>query len=149
MWHRSRTLDPGSWADRTDRPRVLIEDPDGAVLSSCEEFLRRDGFDVAVCRGPQADGVHHCPLVTSGECSLTDGADVIYTALSWHDPKSREVLQAIRARHPQTPVVVEIPQPQVERFADLLAGCQLVLVPSGRASMRRALQDALAAAPAH
>ena len=144
MWRRSRTWDPGTWSERTGRPRVLIEDPDGAILWASEDFLRREGLDVAVCGGPETMGCRRCPLVTSGDCALAEGADVIYTSLRWHNPESREVLRALRAQHPRTPVVVEIPEPDVKRFADVLTGCQVVHVPSERATMLGAIRDALA-----
>jgi DNA-binding NtrC family response regulator len=143
MWGRSRSWEPGNWSAPTGRPRVLLEDPDGAVRSAGEQFLRREGFDVAVCGGPEQMGRRACPLVADGHCELSAGADVIYTGLAWHDPEGREVLKALRARHPRTPVVVEIPYPAVARFQDVLEGCHLVHTPVGRAAMVAAIRTAL------
>jgi DNA-binding NtrC family response regulator len=143
MWGRSRSWEPGDWSVPTGRPRVLLEDPDGAMLWASESFLVREGFEVATCRGPEQMGRHACPLVADGECELSAGADVIYTSLAWHDPASREVLKALRARHPGTPVVVEIPSPDVAKFQDVLEGCQLVHTPVGRVAMAAAIRTAL------
>lgn len=93
-------------------------------------------------------GTRRCPLITSGDCALAAGADVIYTSLRWHNPDSRDVLQALRARYPSTSVVVEIPEPDVKKFADILTGCRLVPVPSGRETMLGAIRDALASTSA-
>lgn len=144
MWTRARSWEPGSWPPRTGRPRVLLEDPDGAILAVTESFLSREGFDVATCSGPEEMGRRSCPLVSQGRCELVEEADVVYTSLRWSYPESRDVLQALRARHPRTPVVVEMTQPQVERFRDLLQGCYLVWVPAGREATVAAIRRALA-----
>jgi DNA-binding NtrC family response regulator len=143
MWGRSRSWEPGNWSAPTGQLRVLLEDPDGAVLSAAESFLVREGFDVAVCGGPEQMGRHICPLMADGHCELSAGADVIYTSLAWHNPESREVLKALRARHPGTPVVVEIPYPAVARFQDVLESCHLVHTPVGRTAMVKAIRAAL------
>ena len=143
MSERSRSWEPGNWSAPTGRPRVLIEDPDGAIRWASESFLVREGFDVAACGGPEVMGRHTCPLVADGHCQLSAGADVVYTSLAWHKPENREVLMALRARHPGTPVVVEIPYPEVERFRDVLEGCHLVHTPVGRAAMVAAIRTAL------
>ena len=144
MWTRSRSWEPGSWSPRTGRPRVLLEDPDGAILAVTDSFLVGEGFDVATCGGPEAMGRRSCPLLSQGRCDLVEQADVVYTSLQWHHAQSRDVLQALRARHPRTPVVVEMTQPHVERFRDLLQGCYLVRVPAGRKAKVAAIRRALA-----
>jgi len=90
-------------------------------------------------------GSRHCPEVTAGSCPLVDGADVVYANLPWHDTTSWDVLHAHRSHCPDTPVVVEICKPQVVRFADDLAGCRVVHVPSGKATMLAAIRDSLGA----
>lgn len=148
MWRRSRTWDPGTWSSRTERPRVLIEDPDGAIRWASKRFLQRQGFDVAVCPGPEAMGARRCPEVSCGTCPLAEGADIIYMNLGWNNPESRDVLQAHRSRYPDTPVVVEITDPNAKRFPDILTGCQRVPAPSGRSTMLGAIRDTLASTSA-
>ena len=144
MWGQPRSWEPGDWSIPTGRPRVLIEDPDGAIRSTSERFLLREGFDVASCGGPEEMGRRACPLLTTGSCTLTAGADMVYTSLRWHHPQSREVLRALRVRHPRTPLVVEIPSPAAERLQEVLEGCHVVHMPVGRTAMVGAIRGALA-----
>lgn len=144
VWTRSRSWEPGSWPPRTGRPRVLLEDPDGAILAVTESFLVREGFDVATCGGPEEMGRRSCPLVSQGRCHLAQEADVVYTNLRWQHAPSRDVLHALRACHPRTPVVVETTQPLMERFRDLMQGSHLVWVPAGRKATLAAIRRALA-----
>jgi DNA-binding NtrC family response regulator len=120
---------------------VLVEDPDGAVRAACATFLEHEGFEVAVCAGPEPG--HRCPEVTSGTCSLMEGVDVVYTSLAWRDPAHQEVLRAHREHYPHVPVVVEICRPDVARVDGLLDGCDVVHVPAGRATMLQAIESAL------
>ena len=143
MWKRS--WDPGRWPTRSDRPRVLVEDPDGAVLDVCTRFLAREGFDVQVCAGPQGMGRRECPLVRGEGCALAAGADVVYTALAGSDPAGVEVVRALRQRYPGTPVVAEVTQPRRHALADVLSGCTVVSVPADQARMTATLHEALAA----
>jgi CheY-like chemotaxis protein len=124
---------------------VLIEDPDGAVRSSAARFLQREGFDVAVCAGPEAMEGSSCPEVSDGACPLVEDADLVYTSLRWSRPDGREVLRAHRRCYPETPVVVEICQPQAAQVGELLDGCHVVHVPCGNAKMLGAIQETLAA----
>lgn len=143
MLRRTRTLEPGAWSERRARPRVLVEDPDGAVLAASRRILEREGFEVATCAGPEPG--HRCPEVTRASCPLMQGVDVIYSSLDWHRPEHREVLAAQRAHHPDVPVVVEIARPQAAHEEDLLAGCEVVHVPASGAMMVAAVQRALGA----
>ncbi len=64
------------WSSRpTDAPRVLLEcaGPDSPEIIA--DVIRREGYDVAVCTGP--DGSHPCDLLTHGACELVDEADVV------------------------------------------------------------------------
>jgi hypothetical protein len=143
MWGRPRSWQPGRWPERTTRPRVLLEDPDGAILATGELFLQRQGFDVAACLGPQRMGHRRCQLTTGGRCQLAQDADVVYSSLSWSDPNSREVLVALRAEYPRTPVVVEILARDVEGLRADLDGCHLAASPTRRATMVTAIRSAL------
>lgn len=48
-------IHPGQWPEQTGKPRVLIENPDGADLWAHAEVLRKAGYDVATCVGPTAE----------------------------------------------------------------------------------------------
>lgn len=144
MWSRRGTWEPGGWPRRSDRQRVLVEDPDGALRTASERLLQREGFDVAVCPGPEEMGSRHCPAVACGECPLVEGADVVYANLRWSLPASREVLQAHRTCYAGTPVVVEVSQPEETRSPELFAGCTVVHVPVGGDAMVGAIRKALA-----
>lgn len=144
MWGRQRSWEPGSWAEATGRPRVLLEDPDGAIRSASESFLSREGYDVMACCGPEEMGRRTCPVVAGESCALAEGADVIYTSLCWREPGSREVLRAVRARYPDVPVVVEVSTADEQRYQEDLVGCAVVNVPVGRIGMLTAIRRALA-----
>ena len=143
MLTRRRTWDPGSWPARTDRPRVLVEDPDGAVRDAMRRLLEREGFDVALCSGPQDMGRRECPAVRGEGCALAAGADVVYTSLADADTQSREVVGALRTLYPDTPLVTEIPQPKHRELAESLDGCHVTYVPVGRHEMTAAIRAAL------
>ena len=63
------------WSRPTDAPRVLLEcaGPDSPEIIA--DVIRREGYDVAVCTGP--DGSHPCDLLTHGACELVHEADVV------------------------------------------------------------------------
>jgi hypothetical protein len=106
-----RCIEPGEWPAATTRPRVLLENPDGAETWAQAETLRNAGYDVAVCTGPievagrRRPGYFEepawldrnartlCPLVAGGRCGLVDGADVVVSI-----PELGEVVAAIRQK---------------------------------------------------
>jgi DNA-binding NtrC family response regulator len=134
-------LEPDAWAPDWSRPRVLVEDPDGAVRVAAQRILERAGFEVSTCAGP--DPGRTCPEVTRDGCPALDTADVVYASLDWHREEHREVLRAQRRRHPEVPVVVEISRPDAERLPDLLEGCDVVHVPADGATTVAAVRRAL------
>ena len=93
---RKKRIDPGVWRV-SDRPRALIEDADFGFALSTATTLRRAGYAVAICRGPEPD--EYCPLVGAHECALVAGADVVVSGLG------DEIEAAVRRRHPSIPVV--------------------------------------------
>jgi len=132
------------WPHDADRPRVLLED-DGGSGGPTERYLIAHGYDVAVCRGP--NGSHElCGLLIEGRCRLAARADVVYTRLHWGDRDRRQVLDSLRERYPDTPVVIELPHG--ERWPDphALDGRELVLSQAGPKAIREAIERALAAA---
>lgn len=130
----NRTKDPRG----AHRIRLLIEDPSATSFGDFARF-RAYGFEVAVCAGPEFGG---CPLVRGEPCPLVEDADVVLWALDLDDPRSRAVLRTLRSTHPETPVVVRLPEHGFGKD-ELLEHLQLV--PAGSsfgdqiAAIRRAL----------
>jgi hypothetical protein len=121
-----RLIDLEEWPPRSGRPRVLVEDPDGAVLWASARILEEAGYDVACCQGPTpaGGGVARtcCPLLTGGACPLVEGADVVVSTTSL--PESAEILEAV-ASH-RAPLVVAGPERVVcERVEPIGAGTAL------------------------
>ena len=141
MLRRTRTLEPGAWAEDRGRPRILVEDPDGAVRTASQHILERAGYEVVTCAGPEPG--RRCAEVAAPGCALLRDADVVYTSLDWHRPEHREVLRAQRAHHPDLPVVVEISRPEGAKQPELLAGCEVVHLPADGATMVAAVRHAL------
>ncbi len=93
---RRKRMEPGLW-QWPGRPRILIEDPDLEAGLATAWALRRAGYTVAICRGPEPDA--YCPLVGTDDCALVVGADVIVSGVG------PEVEEAVRRRHPGKPVI--------------------------------------------
>lgn len=142
---------PPAWPTRVGRARVLVEDEDGGHAAAAEWCLRRAGFEVAHCPGPEHLPAGRCPLVTQGSCALVAGADVVYSTLGVRRAAGRKVLAAQRAHYPATPVVVELPEPELVAAGDALDGCLRLSCPatSGRllAAITSALLDTTPTAP--
>ena len=122
MWQHSTSF---HWADdrrAAGRLRVLIENPSPALRVAGFTAYQDAGLDVALCTGPEGPG-ERCPLAEGGSCPLADAADVIVYALDRGRPATAAVLDAIRARYPDTPVAVEVPHGAPGQAADLPDGC--------------------------
>jgi len=131
-----RAFSPWSHAGQV-RPRLLIEDPDGALQVSDFRLFEEAGLDVALCHGPAP--CDPCPLVTKGNCQLAAEADVVLIG-SGMAPYRDEVAAAHRRTRPDLPVVVavrrhdgEVPPPD----------CVPLTVPSSVAGQIRAVWRAL------
>jgi hypothetical protein len=107
-----------SWPQvRHRRPRLLIEDPDPALLVSDFRRFTEAGFDVALCSGP--DQTEECPLVGRGECSMAAAADVIVMGTGLGE--SRDVISAaLHRHHPRVPVIARVARQSLEDVPD---GC--------------------------
>lgn len=105
---------------RSGRARVVIEEPDRAMQWALGQLLGEAGYETAFCPGPE--GLHggRCPLVDRGECALAAGADVVISSLNLSKALNRDVVSALRQHMPDAPLVVEAPEPLVERNRDLL-----------------------------
>jgi hypothetical protein len=106
---RRKRMEPGLW-QWPGRPRILIEDPDLEAGLATAWALRRAGYTVAICRGPEPDS--YCPLVGTDDCALVVGADVIISGVG------REVEDAVRRRHPGKPVVQPAPPAELVETVD-------------------------------
>jgi hypothetical protein len=112
---------------RDHRVNVLVEQRDTAVRDVIERRLERAGYRVTTCGGPesQRDG---CPLLRGRRCALLDDADVVVNSLHLGAGTHRAILAAQR-RARSGGIVVEATRPQLEHFADLVEGCEPLLVP--------------------
>ena len=126
MGLRKVRLSPQPWP-WSGHPRVLIEHADESVGLSLATGLRHAGYAVAVCPGPAQS--ERCPLAGDDGCEVAHGADVIVSSLGLGTARSREVLEALRARCAGTPLVVEVAPEEKEEWSDLLQGCEVVVSP--------------------
>jgi len=135
------------WPGRMDwRARVLVENADRSVGYATQKLLIDEAFDVQYCGGPDLLRRQRCPLVTEGRCALVDGADVVVHSLNLDRPDHAAVLRRMRELHPDTPVVVEVPTPVLEKHADLLDGFTIVPMPATRVALTDAVRHALSGA---
>lgn len=119
---RESGLNPQPWP--WTGPRILVEQPDAERADALVEVLRRAGYAVAVCPGPGHRD--RCPLAGEDGCAAADGADAVVSGLGLATPERREVLAALRARVPETPLLVEAEAADAARWPELLDGCELV-----------------------
>lgn len=117
---RRDSLSPQPWP--WPGPRVLIENSDRDAALASASALRLAGYAVALCPGPLPS--RRCPLVTGDDCALVRGADAIVSSLGLEQPEGRDVLEALKARAPKTPLVVGTPSVQPERLVQAVrAAC--------------------------
>lgn len=108
-----KRVDTGPW--RWPGKRVLVEDQDLERGLATAWALRRAGYSVAICRGPDPD--EYCPLVGSEDCALVVGADAVVAGIG------PEIEEAVRRRHPSTPVIAPgSPETVVEAVAAAIGG---------------------------
>lgn len=138
--HATR-LSPQPWP-WVGQPRVLIEHTDESAGLALAATLREAGFAVAVCPGPEQS--ERCPLTGPEGCAVAHGADAIVSSLGLERPETREVLRALRARCPETPLVVEVAPAQEAEWWDFLEGCELVVSPVAPEELVAVVRRALA-----
>ena len=134
-------LSPRPWT-WLGNPRVLIEHADEAKGMSLAAAVRHAGYAVAVCPGPAQS--ERCPLAGDEGCEAAHGADVIVTSLGLGTRQSREVLEALRARCPATPLVVEVTPEEKEEWSGRLQGCEVVVSPATPDELVAAVRGVLA-----
>ena len=111
------SLRPQAWD--WARPRVLLEETSfGEETRARIDALRRAGYAVAVCPGPTATDV--CPLAGDDGCAAAHGADVVVSSLGLATSEARTALEALRARLPSLPVLVEVDAASAASRPDLV-----------------------------
>lgn len=138
---RRTALSPEPWP-WVGQPRVLVEHPDESEGLALAGALREAGYAVAVCPGPERS--ERCPLTGPEGCAVAHGADVVVAGLGLERPEGREVLEALRARCPSTPLVVLVPSDRDPKRGELLNGCELIGSPTDPAELVAAVGEALA-----
>jgi hypothetical protein len=126
------------WPPASRRTRVFIEDADPDRYRIAARALTDAGYEV----GPFCGGAHFhdavfegvrvptCPLIKKGSCAALEAAEVIVFRYGLESPENRLVLDLIRHRHPETPVVVEASDEDAAQLAQLLDGYRLVPAPA-------------------
>lgn len=127
---KPKLVEAGGWPSRGGRARILLESPDLADAGSQAQTLSEAGYDVALCRGPEAalppsfafdasprwfDAIPGreatlCPVTCGEACALVEGADLVVTTTTL--VSATEVQAGLRERG--TPVLVVEPQQQVD-----------------------------------
>lgn len=93
--------------------RVLVECPPAGSPTVAAEVIRRAGYLVRVCEGP--DRRHPCPMVRGEGCPLVDEADVVVNLMNSDTFRRQEVLGAVTARRHPPAVVAEVAEPALQR----------------------------------
>lgn len=129
----------------SSRPLVIVENGRSDAREAQAKSLTRAGFEVATCPGPHGLASPGCPLVSAGDCLLVDSAAAVVYDLDLDDPLDRDVLISMRARHPETPVILELSTAMARRHHHLLEGCTVV-PPFSPESLGAAVHAAIGAA---
>lgn len=122
---------------------MVVEHDDGLWQWAATGLLEAAGYEVACCGGPHELPDGRCPLVAGGHCPLVDGADLIVSGLGISQPAERAVLVALRTRHEQVPVLVEIPAREISELHAVAPGCRTVPWPVCAKDLKAAVDDVL------
>jgi hypothetical protein len=121
---------------------VLLEEPEGAEASVIWGLLEDSGYKVSWCPGPKGPPPSWCPLLSGHRCSLVESADVVVSALGFHDSSCRQVLEELGRLHPEAAVIVQTPPSEAVQWEPLLEGHLMLPMPL---SARALLEDVEAA----
>jgi len=88
--------------------RVLVVHHDPDMADQQAEWLRRAGFTVSECAGPQHGS---CPVLLGEHCGAVHGADVlVYDVWASGDTESEQrLIEGLRELHPEIPIVLTAP----------------------------------------
>jgi hypothetical protein len=136
-------IDPQPW--RWSHPRVLVEHPDETAGLAIASGLRFAGYAVGICPGPRGHG--KCPLTGPAGCAPAHAADVVVCSLGYERKAAREILRELRARYPDTPLIVEVPSDIDAELEELLDGCARLAAPATPEQVVGAVQSLRAQAP--
>ena len=118
---------------------MLVEHPDEAAGLAIASGLRFAGYAVAVCPGPAGHG--RCPLTGPAGCAPAHDADLVVSSLGYEHEAAREVLRELRARYPDTPLLVEAPSDTDAGLRELLDGCHQLPAPTTPEQIVAAVQS--------
>jgi hypothetical protein len=110
---------------RGSRPRVLVEASEWARATAISQSLDEAGIEAVICGGPEGHDLR-CPFVGGGPCVSLDGADAIVFMLRLTDVRNLELLGRLRQKRADLPMVIAVPPPLADRYADVLAGARVV-----------------------
>ncbi len=87
---------------------VLVVHHDQDMADQQVEWLRRAGYDVEQCAGPQYGA---CPILRGQPCYATSHTDVmVYDVWATGDTASqKQLIERLRDVHPQIPIVLTAP----------------------------------------
>ena len=132
-----RTADHGS----TGR-RVVIEAAGWPRREQLRRAFEQAGYHAVTCAGPEGSD-RRCLLAAGERCPAVEEADVVVHALGHYDPRNREVLERLGRVVPETPVVVEVPEPVVARHPERYQRVTVVPGPSGAEALVEAVRQVL------
>jgi len=135
---------PDEVPDDDGMPTVLFESPDGAEAHAAWKLLRRNGYRMTWCPGPQGGFSPECALSATGHCQLVDEADAVVSALDLRDPVCEKIVRALNAQAPGTPVVVVTEKRSATHWAEAAPDCEVVAGPLSSKVLIRALSVARA-----
>ncbi len=93
---RKKIRKAGTRKCRSDLPRVLFVDDEETIVEEVAEYLRRNGYDVAVAgSGLEALELHR-----------SRPADVVITDLFMPEMNGNELIRRLRRTHPDLPIMV-------------------------------------------
>lgn len=126
MRSQPRALSPQPWP-WSGRARILVEHADEAAGLALASSLRHAGYAVAVCPGPESPD--RCPLAGLHGCAIAHDADVVFFGLGLDSAATRDVLRALRASFPDTPVIAAVDESWRDEWTELLHNCHVVAPP--------------------
>ncbi|HMS13679.1 MAG TPA: hypothetical protein PKD80_11295 [Microthrixaceae bacterium] len=108
-----RNRERRTWTWKSGSPRVLLECAPHDSPDIIAEVIRREGYEVAVCTGP--DQSHPCDLLEHGSCALVGDADVVVNLLG--SQTGNEIGRQVAAARRPPPLVLEV-RPRYEAELD-------------------------------